>query len=214
MTPTSIAAYLALFATVGFLFVLASLLLGRLLRAQEAAPGKLDTYECGEPPIGPGFVQFDLRFYVVALVFVIFDVEVAFFFPWATVLGQAARLMDPAAPAVVQTAGGAAALGPGAAAALRGLGVAEPDVPETAGGAVGAAEAIRQSAERLALAAMADISVFFGVLMLGFAYVWKKGDLDWVRASTSPAAQEARGGPGAVQFGKRALVASPQGGDR
>ena len=42
---------------------------------------KLEVYECGEPTIGSSFVQFDLRFYVVALLFIIFDVEVAFFFP-------------------------------------------------------------------------------------------------------------------------------------
>ena len=46
-------------------------------------------YECGEPTIGSAWMQFDLRFYVVALLFVIFDVEVAFFFPWAVVFGKA-----------------------------------------------------------------------------------------------------------------------------
>ena len=56
---------------------------------------KLEVYECGEPTIGSSFVQFDLRFYVVALLFIIFDVEVAFFFPWATVFGKATHLMDP-----------------------------------------------------------------------------------------------------------------------
>ena len=50
---------------------------------------KLEAYECGEPAIGPGSVQFDLRFYVVALLFLIFEVEVAFFFPPATVFGTA-----------------------------------------------------------------------------------------------------------------------------
>jgi len=53
---------------------------------------KLEVYECGEPAIGSSFVQFDLRFYVVALLFIIFDVEVALFFPWATVFGKATQL--------------------------------------------------------------------------------------------------------------------------
>ncbi len=88
-TPTEIVAYLALFATVGFLFVLASLILGWFLRASVPTQQKLEAYECGEPAIGPGSVQFDLRFYVVALLFLIFEVEVAFFFPPATVFGTA-----------------------------------------------------------------------------------------------------------------------------
>jgi len=89
MTPISIVAYLLLFAGVGFLFVFACLLLGSVLRPRAPRPEKLETYECGERAIGPGFVQFDLRFYVVALVFLIFEVEVGFFFPWATVFGTA-----------------------------------------------------------------------------------------------------------------------------
>ena len=93
-TPTSIVAYLALFAAVGFLFLLVSLLLGRLLRAAAPSAEKLEPYECGEPSIGSSFVQFDLRFYVVALVFIIFEVEVALFFPPATVFGKATQLMD------------------------------------------------------------------------------------------------------------------------
>ena len=61
---------------------------------------KLEVYECGEPTIGSSFVQFDLRFYVVALLFIIFDVEVAFFFPWATVFGKATHLIGPELPVV------------------------------------------------------------------------------------------------------------------
>ena len=87
-----IVAYLALFATVGIVFLLVNLLVGRLVRPQNPHPEKLELYECGEPAVGTGFVQFDLRFYVVALLFIIFDVEVAFFFPWATVFGKATQL--------------------------------------------------------------------------------------------------------------------------
>ncbi len=91
-TPTAIVAYLALFAGVGFAFLFANLLLGRFLRPVLPNEEKLEVYECGEPTIGSSFVQFDLRFYVVALLFIIFDVEVAFFFPWAVVFGKATQL--------------------------------------------------------------------------------------------------------------------------
>src|SRR5512145_2111842 len=90
-----IVAYLALFASVGIAFLFANLLVGRFLRPANPHPEKLEIYECGEPTIGSSFVQFDLRFYVVALLFIIFDVEVALFFPWATVFGKATHLMDP-----------------------------------------------------------------------------------------------------------------------
>ncbi len=214
MSPTSIVAYLALFATVGFLFVLASLLLGRLLRTQDPSSDKLEIYECGEPPIGPGFVQFDLRFYVVALVFIIFDVEVAFFFPWATVFGKAVDLTNPAVLAAEQAAEGVVLPAPVAARTLRGLGIVEPTVPAGATSAVDAAGEIRESARSLALAAMLDIAVFFAVLMLGFAYVWKQGDLDWVRAPSRPAAREAAlRGRGLSLTGSREMAETfPRGG--
>ena len=70
-------------------------MLGRFLRPRSPNFEKLEVYECGEPTIGSSFVQFDLRFYVVALLFIIFDVEVAFFFPWANVFGKSTHLMDP-----------------------------------------------------------------------------------------------------------------------
>ena len=62
---------------------------GKFLRPNKPDAEKLTIYECGEPTIGSAWIQFDLRFYVVALLFVIFDVEVAFFFPWAVVFGKA-----------------------------------------------------------------------------------------------------------------------------
>ena len=161
---------------------------------------KLEVYECGEPTIGSSFVQFDLRFYVVALLFIIFDVEVAFFFPWANVFGKATNLMDPNFAAVqsrmaTRSAGGIE-LTPDAAAVYRELGVANPTVPSmpadvNAGGAAKVVmpqtveegnAAVRAGARRLALISIFDIFVFFAVLMVGFAYVWKRGDLDWVRA--------------------------------
>jgi NADH-quinone oxidoreductase subunit A len=194
-TPLAIAAYLAFFAFAGFLFLFVNLLLGRILRPRSPNTEKLEVYECGEPTIGSSFVQFDLRFYVVALLFIIFDVEVAFFFPWATVFGKASQLMDANLATVEQSAGnGGIALTPAAVGLYRELGVANPTVPElpptthaspaaTNLSTVERAEtAIRADASRLALLSIADIGVFFAVLLVGFAYVWRRGDLDWVRA--------------------------------
>ena len=59
--------------------------LSRLLRPHNPEPGKLATYECGEPPTGSAWINFNIRFYLVALIFVIFDVEVAFIYPIAAV---------------------------------------------------------------------------------------------------------------------------------
>ena len=55
--------------------------LGQLLRPSNPNLGKLSTYECGEPPSGPAWINFNIRFYLIALVFVIFDVELAFVYP-------------------------------------------------------------------------------------------------------------------------------------
>ena len=54
----------------------------------EKTPDKLDNYECGEEPEGSAWVQFNIRFYVIALIFLIFDVEVVFLFPWAMVFKE------------------------------------------------------------------------------------------------------------------------------
>ena len=70
-------------------FILVHLIAGKLIRPNRPGVEKGTIYECGEPTIGSAWIQFDLRFYVVALLFVIFDVEVAFFFPWAEVFGRA-----------------------------------------------------------------------------------------------------------------------------
>jgi len=133
---TETVGYLLLFTAVGVGFVLLNLSLGKLLRPAKMDAEKGTIYECGEPTIGSAWVQFDLRFYVVALLFVIFDVEMAFFFPWAVVFGQ---------------------------------GIAQADLGDP-------------GAKTLAWVAFFDILFFFGVLLVGFAYLWKRGDLDWVRS--------------------------------
>ena len=68
-------------------FVLCGLMLGlgMLLRPANPSRAKLSTYECGEPPSGPAWINFNIRFYLIALVFVIFDVELAFMYPVVTV---------------------------------------------------------------------------------------------------------------------------------
>lgn len=55
------------------------------VRARSDSPIKYDTYECGEIPDGDAWIQFHPRYYIVALIFVLFDVEVAFLFPWALI---------------------------------------------------------------------------------------------------------------------------------
>lgn len=201
MTPTSIAGYSVLFVTVGILFLFVNLLVGWLLRPSDPTPEKGEVYECGEPTIGTSFVQFDLRFYVVALLFIIFDVEVAFFFPWATVYGKATQLMDSRL-AVVSQQGETVELTPAAANQFAELGVRAPyaDVPADA-------DLIRETGRTLALSGLADIIVFFAVLLVGFAYVWKRGDLDWVRAVSKEKAGEVRRPTEAEFAGEEAVLA-------
>lgn len=82
-----------LFILGAFAFVATVLFVARLLRPNRPNVEKNSTYESGEEPVGNANVQFNIRFYTVALVFVLFDVELVFLFPWATVFGQA-RLID------------------------------------------------------------------------------------------------------------------------
>jgi NADH-quinone oxidoreductase subunit A len=110
------------FLVVGILFLVVLLLLGRLLRPKGTySADKYTTYECGEEPQGPAWIQFNVRFYVFALIFIIFDVEVIFLLPWAVVF----RTLGPFA-------------------FIEGL-------------------------------------IFIGILVVGLAYVWRKGDLEWIK---------------------------------
>jgi NADH-quinone oxidoreductase subunit A len=137
-----------LFSAIGALFVLVNLSAGALLRPKLANAEKAAIYECGEPTIGSSWVQFDLRFYIVGLLFLVFDVEVALLYPWAIAWGDAVNL-----------------------AAQSGI-----------------------TPMRFHLAALVDLLFFFGILMVGFAYLWRFGYLDWVRsaATTSLASPRAR----------------------
>ena len=165
---TVLVGHFLIFTIVAILFLLAPLILGRLVRPKLPTPEKDAIYECGEPTIGTSYVQFDLRFYVVALLFIVFDVEVAFFFPWAMVYGGAAQLTDPQLPVAAREEISSKLLGTGDA------------VPALAGSVIN-----QEAAQQLLWTGLADILVFFGVLLVGFAYVWKRGDLDWVRAMTT-----------------------------
>ena len=193
-SPSLIVGYLALFTGVGLAFVFFNLLVGYLVRPKAPNAEKLEVYECGEPTIGSAFVQFDLRFYVVALLFIIFDVEVAFFFPWATVYGKAIHLLDPRVAAVSTTdLGTGSAHSPKPRDAARLPAVADQDLSVAEVGlyrelgvpalAMPKSQAeVVDTANMLAVASIYDIGAFFGVLLVGFAYVWRRGDLDWVRA--------------------------------
>ena len=108
----------------GFLAV--TLLIGKLLRPSTPTATKGAGYECGEQPLGGGWFNFNPRFYIVALVFLIFDVEIAFTYPVAAVFRRWV------------------ATGEGAVAFL-------------------------------------EIAVFIAVLGFALAYVWRRGDLEWLR---------------------------------
>jgi NADH-quinone oxidoreductase subunit A len=73
------------FLVLGIVFVAGGYITARLLRPHRPNPQKNSTYECGEPAVGSAWIKFNIRFYVVALIFIIFDVEVVFLYPWATV---------------------------------------------------------------------------------------------------------------------------------
>ena len=79
---------LLLFLIGGAIFILIGLFTAKLIRPHRPNAEKLSTYECGEEAVGNSWVQFNPRFYVIALIFIIFDVELAFMFPWAVVFGR------------------------------------------------------------------------------------------------------------------------------
>jgi NADH-quinone oxidoreductase subunit A len=166
---------------VGVLFLL-PLFVFRLLRPSRPNPTKEATYECGEQPIGDSWLRFNARFYVIALIFVLFDVEIVFMYPWAVVFGQIKPVSKPriefaaARPAAsaaesARTTGAARDAEPSRAAegapALAGL---EPDL----------ADAMRDGLD--VRYAFAEMVLFVAILLIGFAYLWRYGFLDWIRS--------------------------------
>jgi NADH-quinone oxidoreductase subunit A len=77
-----------LFLIGGMLFLSVSFLVARLIRPNRPNEQKLETYESGEQPLGTAWSQFNMRFYIVALIFILFEVEIVFLFPWATVFAN------------------------------------------------------------------------------------------------------------------------------
>ena len=72
-------------AILGIIMVAVPLIVQSLVAPSKKSKEKLETYECGEESEGSAWLQFNIRFYVIALIFLIFDVEVVFLFPWAVV---------------------------------------------------------------------------------------------------------------------------------
>ena len=107
-------------------FLVMTLTIGRILRPHKTGATDKGIYECGEKPISQAWFNFNPRFYIVALVFLIFDVEIAFTYPVAAVFRR-------------WVADGAGAF------------------------------------------AFGELLLFMLILLLGLAYVWRKGDLEWLR---------------------------------
>jgi NADH-quinone oxidoreductase subunit A len=76
------------FVILAIIFVAGGLITSALLRPKNPNVFKLASYECGEDTIGGAWVKFNIRYYVVALIFILFDVEILFLFPWALVFKQ------------------------------------------------------------------------------------------------------------------------------
>jgi NADH-quinone oxidoreductase subunit A len=77
-----------IFVLIGFFFAAVALGVAKLLRPRNPSPAKMTTYECGELPTGSSWIRFNVRFYLIALFFIVFDVEVIFLYPWAVVFKQ------------------------------------------------------------------------------------------------------------------------------
>lgn len=122
---------IAIFLGFGLGFVLINLTVSSILRPNLPNEEKLAIYECGEPAIGSSWVQFDLRFYIVALFYLVFDVEVALIYPWAVIYREFPT-----------------------EALLLGL-------------------------------------PFLGVIVVGYAYEWQAGSLEWVRSSVTTSLRSA-----------------------
>ena len=108
-----------IFALLGIVLVYVPLLIQKLVAPSQKTPDKLANYECGEEPDGIAWVRFHPRYYVIALLFVLFDVETVFLLPWAI------------------------------------------------------------NIDTLGTFAIVEMFVFIGILMLGWAYAWRKGALEW-----------------------------------
>ncbi len=135
------------FLLLAVLFVFGTLVFGRFIRPRRPTAEKVSVYECGERPVGRAWFNFNPRFYIVALIFVAFDVEIAFTFPVAAVFNDWVR----------SGRGGAA---------------------------------------------YAELAAFLVILCVGLAYVWRKGDLDWLKRLDHDIETLEREGPDGTDSGK------------
>lgn len=77
-----------LFIIGGAVFIVVTLLASRFIRPHRPNPEKLSTYESGEEPVTAAWSQFNIRFYIIALIFLLFEAEVVFLFPWSTIFAD------------------------------------------------------------------------------------------------------------------------------
>jgi NADH-quinone oxidoreductase subunit A len=87
-SPVSSWAPVVLLVVIGIGFAFATIALSLWIGPRRTGPGKETTYESGMVPIGDARKRFNVRFYVVAMVFLVFDVEIVFFYPWATIFAK------------------------------------------------------------------------------------------------------------------------------
>jgi NADH-quinone oxidoreductase subunit A len=77
-----------MFILVGIIFIVVTLLVSKIIRPHRPNPEKLSTYESGEEPVSAAWSQFNIRFYIIALIFLLFEVEIVFLFPWSTIFAN------------------------------------------------------------------------------------------------------------------------------
>ncbi|HJZ10650.1 MAG TPA: NADH-quinone oxidoreductase subunit A [Acidobacteriota bacterium] len=80
--------FLGLFFLLVTVFAMLPVVASRIVRPKKPSPGKLDPYECGVEKVGDAWIQFKIQYYLYALVFIVFDVEVVLIIPWAVVFKQ------------------------------------------------------------------------------------------------------------------------------
>lgn len=76
----------AIMLVIGIVFVAIALVMSRMVRPSDKTKVKLSTYECAETPVGDARIHYNIQYYMIVIVFLIFDVEVLFMYPWAVQL--------------------------------------------------------------------------------------------------------------------------------
>lgn len=114
-----------IFILVGLAFGCAPMLLGWLIAPNRPDSEKLSAFECGFEAFEEARMQFDVRYYLIAIIFILFDLEIAFLFPWASIFKE-----------IVNT-------------------------------------------EAVKMFGFVEMFIFIGILVIGYAYAWAKGALDW-----------------------------------